>query len=120
MIPLPYNWKLYASSVLILGSAYCGWTIRDWQCDAAMAKALKQSARQHQEAQNVVDGQAATYEQARVETYGVGASAEREVRTIYREVPAASPDCQPDLRAIGLLQGSLDHANASATSKSGK
>lgn len=103
-----------AGGALLLGVAG-GYKVRDWQCDAARANALEQATEQGQEMQDEVDEQAATYEETRAATYDTGARVEREVRTIYREVPAPSATCEPDPRVISLLQGRLDHANASAS-----
>jgi hypothetical protein len=108
-----------AGGALLLGAA-SGYKVRDWQCDAARAKALEQAVEQRQETQDEVDTQAENYESARAETYGVGAAVEREVRTIYREVPAASPACEPDPRVVSLLQDRLDRANASASGELGE
>jgi hypothetical protein len=103
-----------AGGALLLGVAG-GYKVRDWRCDAALANALEQAAERQQEAQDEVDTQAGNYESARAETYGMGARVEREVRTIYREVPAPSPTCEPDPRVVGLLQERLVSANASAS-----
>lgn len=115
---LPSPITFYAAAGALLIGAAAGWKVRDWRCDAALANALEQAAEQRQEMQDEVDTRASDYEAARAETYGVGTRVEREVRTIYREVPAPAVDCEPDGRVIGLLQGRLDHANASATGQS--
>lgn len=103
-----------AGGTLLVGVA-AGWTVRDWRCDAARSDALEQAAEQAQEMQDEVATQAVDYEAARGETYGMGTRVEREVRTLYREVPAAPVDCSPIPAAISLLQGRVDHANASAS-----
>lgn len=103
-----------AGGALLIGSV-AGYKIRDWQCDAALASALERAAEQRQEMQDEVDTQATDYEVARAETYGMGTRVEREVRTIFREVPAPPVDCAPPPAAVSLLQGRVDHANASAS-----
>jgi hypothetical protein len=108
-----------AGGALLLGAAG-GYKVRDWQCNAARADALEQADEQQQEMQDEVETQAATYEEARVATYDTGALIEREVRTIYREVPAASPACEPDARVVSLLESRLDYANASAAGELGE
>jgi hypothetical protein len=108
-----------AGGALLLGAAG-GYKVRDWRCDAALANALEQAAQQQQEMQDEVEAQAATYEETRAATYDTGSVIEREIRTIYREVPAASPICEPDPRVVGLLQERLDHANASASGELGE
>jgi len=115
MMTLPSPITFYAAAGALLIGAAAGWKVRDWRCDAALANALEQAAERRQEMQNEVEARSSDYETARAETYGMGTRVEREVRTIYREVPAPAVDCEPDIRAVSLLQGSLDHANASAT-----
>lgn len=115
MIPNP-AFLYVAGGALLLGAAG-GYKVRDWQCDAALANALEQAAERQQEAQNEVDQQAATYEEARTATYDTGAATIREVREIYREVPSPSASCEPVPDVVGLLQGSLDRANASTSSE---
>jgi hypothetical protein len=113
MIPNPAF--LYVAGGALLLGATGGYKVRDWRCDAALANALEQAAKRQQEAQDEVDQQAATYEEVRTATYDTGAAVEREVRLVYREVPAPSVACEPDVRVIGLLQEHLDSANASAS-----
>ena len=113
MMPNP-AFLYVAGGALLLGAAG-GYKVRDWRCDAALANALEQAAKRQQEAQDEVDQQAATYEEARVATYDTGAATIREVREIYREVPSPSPVCEPVPDAVGLLQERLDSANASAS-----
>lgn len=105
----------YAAGGALLVGAAAGYKVRDWQCDAAQTGAIEQAVEQAQEMQDEVDTQASDYETARAETYGVGTRVEREVRTIYREVSAPPADCAPPPDAVSLLQGRVDHANASAS-----
>jgi hypothetical protein len=117
---VPNPLALYAAiGALAVGTA-AGWTVRDWKCDAAQADALERAVEQRQEMQDEVDTQAGSYEVARAETYGVGAATERQVRVIYRELPAPSVDCAPPTTAVGLLQDRVDHANASASGELGE
>jgi hypothetical protein len=118
MLPNPLT--LYIAGATLLIGAAAGYKVRDWRCDAAVANALEQAAEQAQEMQDEVDTQAISYEASRAETYGVGASVEREVRTIYETIPAPPVDCNPPAAAVSLLQGRVDHANASASSQSGE
>jgi hypothetical protein len=117
---MPNPFFLYGAAGLALLAFGAGWKVRDWRCDAAQTAAVEQAAKQTQEMQDEVDTQAATYEETRVATYGGGARVEREIRTIYREVPAASPACEPDPRVISLLQERLVSANASASGELGE
>ena len=113
MMPNP-AFLYIAGGALLLGVA-SGYKVRDWQCDAAQADALEQAAQQKQESQYEVDQQAAAYEEVRTATYDTGATTAREVRMVYREVPAPSVACEPDVRVISLLESRLDYANASAS-----
>jgi hypothetical protein len=117
---MPNPFFLYGAAGLALLAFGAGWTVRDWRCDAAKADALEQANKQTQEMRDEVDTQAATYEEARAAAYDAGTRIEREVRTIYREVPAASPVCEPDPRVVSLLQDRLDHANAGASGELGE
>lgn len=112
---LPNPLALYIAGGALLIGAAAGWKVRDWRCDAALANALEQAAEQRQEMQDEVDAQAGNYEAARTETYGLGAETERQVRIIYRTVDPVPVDCAVPDDVVGLLQGRVDHANASAT-----
>ena len=37
MMLLPSHWKLCAVGALLIGAAWSGWKVRDWQCEAAQA-----------------------------------------------------------------------------------
>lgn len=117
---LPSPLTFYVAGAALLIGVAAGYKVRDWRCDAAAAAALERAVEQAQEMQHEVDAQAGSYETARAETYGVGTTVEREVRTIYREVPAPPVDCAVPDDVVGLLQGRVDHANASASGESGE
>lgn len=107
-----------AAGALIIGVT-AGWKVRDWQCDAAYAKALEKANKQRDKAQGAVDEISATYEAERDQTYGVATQTKETIREIYRTAPAVPVDCNPDPRIVGMLESSVGSANADATGKSG-
>ena len=101
---------------LALGTAV-GYKVRDWQCDAAVAKALEKAAKAQKEMQDAVGKSSATYEASRDTANAQQAIVEREVRTIYKTLPPPPVDCAAPNSAVGLLKGRVSSANASAASK---
>jgi hypothetical protein len=118
---IPFNPLLaYAAAGALAVGAIAGYKIRDWQCDAAVAKAFEKAEKQRKEMQDEVDQSARDYEAERDRAAGLQRATVREIRTIYESVPAPSPDCAAPDSVVGLLKGSVDSANASATGKSGE
>ena len=96
-----------AGGALLIGVA-AGWTVKDWQCDAAYSKALEKAEKQRQQMQGKID-EAATIYQAERDKADVVVAGEREtVREIYKT------------RVVGLLQGGVNRANAAAASEPSK
>ena len=120
MMKMPSPITLYAAGAALVIGAAAGYKVRDWRCDAAAADALERAIDQAQEMQHEVDTQARDYETMRAETYGVGTTVEREVRTIYQTLDAPPVDCAVPDDVVGLLQGRVDNANASASGESGE
>ena len=108
-----------AGGCLLIGVA-AGWKVKDWQCDAAYAKALEQAQKQRQEMQGKIDELSASYEIERDKADMVVAGTTREVREIYKTLPAVLADCAVDVRVLGMLESSVSNANAAATGKSGE
>lgn len=108
-----------AGGALIVGVA-AGWKVKDWQCDAAYAKALEQAQKQRQEMQGKIDEVSTLYETERNKADMVVAGTTREIREIYKTLPALPADCAVDPRVIGMLESSIGNANASASGKSGE
>jgi hypothetical protein len=108
-----------AAGALAVGGL-AGYKIRDWQCDAATAKALEKAERIRKEIQDEVDGRAEAYETERDRAAGLQRATVREIRTIYESVPTPSPDCGVPPTVVGLLKSNVDSANASATGQSGE
>ena len=105
----------YIAGAALLASAVTGYKIRDWQCDAALAKALEQAAERQQEMQNELEQQARAYENLRDYADGLGASRGTSIREIYREVPAPADSCAAPDNVVGLLQDGINLANAATS-----
>lgn len=117
MIPLPNALTLYIAAGALAIGGLGGYKVRDWQCDAAVAKAVAKAEKIRAEMQNEVDEAGRAYETARVETDGLRAARTNTIERIYREVPAPAPDCAAPADIVGLLQGGVDSANATASGK---
>jgi hypothetical protein len=115
---LPFNpiMGYVAAGALVIGAA-AGWTIKDWQCDAAYSKALEKAEKQRKEMQGKIDEAASIYQTERDKTDVVVAGERETIREIYKTLPAPNPSCEPDARVYGLLEGGINRANAAAASE---
>ena len=109
---LPY----IAGGALILAAA-SGYKVRDWQCDAAYAKALEKAEKLRVKKQEVVDNVSQTYEAKRDQADVVATERINTIREIYRTVPAIPTDCSAPPALRKLLESSVRDANAAATGK---
>ena len=117
LIPNPV--MLYAlGGALILGAA-SGYKVRDWQCDAAFAKALEKAEKLRVKKQEVVDDVSQTYEAQRDQANVVSTERTNTIREIYKTAPAVAADCAAPDALRGLLESSVRDANAAASGKSG-
>lgn len=118
---LPFNpiMGYVAGGALLIGVA-AGWTVKDWQCDAAYAKALEKAEKQRQQMQGKIDEVSTIYQTQRDQADVVVAGERETIREIYKTLPAVPADCSPDPRVIGLLEGGINRANASAASEPSK
>ena len=115
MMPNPI--MLYAlGGALIIGAA-SGYKVRDWQCDAAYAKALEKAEKLRVKKQKVVDDVSQTYEYERDKADGVATERTYTIREIYKTTPAISPDCTAPDAVRRLLESSVRDANAASTGK---
>ena len=115
LIPNPV--MLYAlGGALILGVA-SGYKVRDWQCDAAFAKALEKAEKLRVKKQEVVDNVSQTYESERNQANVVATERTNTIREIYKTVPAIAPDCSAPDALRGLLESGVRDANATAASE---
>ena len=115
---LPFNpiMGYVAAGALVIGAA-AGWTIKDWQCDAAYSKALEKAEKQRKEMQGKIDEAAAIYQAERDKADVVVAGERETIREIYKTLPAVPADCIPDPRVVGLLEGGVNRANAVTASE---
>lgn len=115
LIPNPI--MIYAlAGALIIGAA-SGYKVRDWQCDAAYAKALEKAEKLRVKKQEVVDNVSQTYEIERNQADVVATERTNTIREIYKTAPAIPVDCSAPDALRGLLESSVRDANADATSK---
>jgi len=108
-----------AAGALAVGLS-AGWKVRDWQCDAAYSAALEKSGKRSQQKQGKVNEVSTVYQSERDQADVVVAREKQTVREIYKTVPAVPDSCAPDPRLIGLLEGSVNRANAAASSELSK
>jgi putative sterol carrier protein len=101
---------------LIIGVA-SGYKVRDWQCDAAYAKALEKAEKLRAQKQEVVDNVSQTYEAERDQANVVATERTNTIREIYKTTPAVPIDCAAPDALRRLLEGSVRDANAAATGK---
>ena len=119
MALIPNPMMLYAlGGALILGAA-SGYKVRDWQCDAAFAKALEKAEKLRVKKQEAVDDVSQTYEFERDQANVVSTERTNTIREIYKTAPAVAADCAAPDALRGLLESSVSDANAAASGKSG-
>lgn len=108
-----------AAGAIVIGAA-AGWKVRDWQCDAAYAKALEKAEKQRKEMQGKIDAISISYEEQRDQANRVVARETSTIREIYKTLPPVPADCAVDPRVVGMLEGSVGRANVAASGKSGE
>ncbi len=108
-----------AAGALAIGLT-AGWTIKDWQCDAAYSTALEKAEKQRQQMQGKIDEISTLYQVERDKADVVVAGERETIREIYKTLPAVSADCAPDVRIVRLLEGGVNRANAAAASELSK
>jgi len=104
------------AGALLIGAA-SGYKVRDWQCDAAFAKALEKAEKLRVKKQEVVDNVSQTYEVERDQADVVATERINTIREIYKTVPAAPVDCAAPDALRGVLESSVRDANAATTGK---
>ncbi len=108
-----------AAGALVIGIA-AGWKVKDWQCDAAYAAALEKAEKQRKQIQEKFDAVSTLYEAQRDQANVVVAGKTREIREIYKTLPAVPADCAVDVRVLRLLESSVSDANSAASGKPSK
>jgi hypothetical protein len=104
------------AGALLIGAA-SGYKVRDWQCDAAFAKALEKAEKLRVKKQEVVDDVSKTYESERDQANVVATERTNTIREIYKTAPAVPVDCAGSDALRRLLQSGVSDANAAATGK---
>ena len=104
------------AGALVIGAA-SGYKVRDWQCDAAYAKALEKAEKLRAQKQEVVDNVSQTYESERDQANVVATERTNTIREIYKTAPAVPVDCAASDALRRLLESSVRDANAAATGK---
>jgi len=117
MVMMPNPIMLYAlGGALVIGAA-SGYKVRDWQCDAAYAKALEKAEKLRAQKQEAVDNVSQIYESQRDQANVVATERTNTIREIYNTTPAVPADCSAPDALRRLLEGSVRDANAAATGK---
>lgn len=104
------------AGALVIGAA-AGYKVRDWQCDAAYAKALEKAEKSRAKKQEVVYDVSQTYEVERDKADVVATERTNTIREIYKTAPAVPVDCSAPDAVRRLLESSVRDANAAATGK---
>ena len=105
---------LYAAAGALLVGAVAGYKVRDWQCDAAYAKALEKAEKQRAKVEKILDTKSTAYEEGRAAADVRSTERTNTVREIYRMVPAAASSCAPPDDAIRVLIESIGNPNTEA------
>ncbi len=113
MIPNPI--MLYAAAGALIVGAAAGYKVRDWQCDAAYAKAMEKAEKQRVKKQEVVDVISQTYEDQRDKANGVATERTYTIREIYKTAPAVPVDCAAPDAVRKLLESGIRDANAASS-----
>ena len=108
---------IYGLAGALLIGAVSGYKVRDWQCDAAFAKALEKAEKLRVKKQEVVDNVSQTYEVERDQADVVATERINTIREIYKTVPAAPVDCAAPDALRGVLESSVRDANAASSGK---
>jgi hypothetical protein len=108
---------LYATAGALVIGAAAGYKVRDWQCDAAYAKALEKAEKSRVKKQEVVDNVSQTYEAQRDQANVMATERINTIREIYKTAPAVPVDCSAPDAVRRLLEGSVRDANAASTGK---
>jgi hypothetical protein len=108
------------AGALLIGAA-SGYKVRDWQCDAAFAKALEKAEKLRVKKQEVVDDVSQTYESERDQANVVATERTNTIREIYKTAPAVPVDCAGSDALRRVLESGVSDANAAAAGEpSGK
>jgi len=110
----------YVAAGAVAVAAFGGWKVRDWQCDAAVAKALQQAEKNREVMQATIDTLSTRYEQDSAALDKTTVRTTNTIREIYRNVPTPPASCAPGPDVVRLLEGSVSSANAATAGKPSK
>jgi hypothetical protein len=115
---IPPQFLAAGGIALALAGAAGGYKVRDWQCDAAVAKVVEKSAKAEQKANEALNAQALEYEKERARDATLNTAGTSKIREIYRtvQVPAT---CAADPAAALVLGATVHRANAAAAGELG-
>ncbi len=101
---------------LLLGATVfsAGYKVRDWQCDAAVAKAVKAAVAKERKNRAIGDAAATDYEEDREHARQANVTRETEYRTIYRD-RLVRPDCAAPAAARSVLESAVERSNSRAS-----
>jgi hypothetical protein len=108
---------MYVAAGSIIVGAAAGYKVRDWQCDAAYAKALEKAEKLRAKKQEVVYDISQTYEAERDQADVVATERINTIREIYKTAPAPAVDCSTPESVRKLLESSVSDANAASSGK---
>ena len=112
-IPTPY----IAGGLLLVGFLG-GYKVKDWQCDAAYAKALEKAEKQRAAMQTVIDSKANEYEEVRNAAEVKSVERTNTIKEIYKNIPAPPADCPaPPDGVVGVLQQSIRDTDTPGTTR---
>jgi hypothetical protein len=117
MALIPNPMLLYAAAGALIIGAASGYKVRDWQCDAAFAKALEKAEKLRVKKQEVVDNVSQTYESERDQANVVATERINTIREIYKTAPAVPVDCAGSDALRRVLESGVSDANAATTGK---
>jgi hypothetical protein len=117
MALIPNPMLLYAAAGALIIGAASGYKVRDWQCDAAFAKALEKAEKLRVKKQEVVDDVSQTYESERDQANVVATERTNTIREIYKTAPAIPVDCAGSDALRRVLESGVRDANAATTGK---
>ena len=117
MALIPNPMLLYAAAGALIIGAASGYKVRDWQCDAAFAKALEKAEKLRVKKQEVVDDVSKTYESERDQANVVATERTNTIREIYKTAPAVPVDCAGSDALRRVLESGVSDANAATTGK---
>lgn len=99
---------------LLIAGAAGGYKVRDWQCEATLAKTLEASIKQEREFGAALDLLVNQYEENRADDAALNTTDTGKIREIYRTRTVAA-SCAADDGTAGVLAGMVARANASSS-----